>query len=174
MKRKKQTNFIINFLMFAFAFLFLFLAGRYMYIQVTGEVQDVSLTEWADAKRETSIPIKAERGIVYDKSGMLLAYNQPAYRLYAILDAEYSSNKPSPLHVVDPEDVAKKLSPHLAIDEKEIIQIIKNGQKAGRFQVEFGKAGKNLTQIGRASCRERVYISVSGVRVKKKITRHDD
>src|SRR5690625_254373 len=146
MKRKKQTNFIINFLMFAFAFLFLFLAGRYMYIQVTGEVQDVSLTEWADAKRETSIPIKAERGIVYDKSGMLLAYNQPAYRLYAILDAEYSSNKPSPLHVVDPEDVAKRLSPHLAIDEKEIIQIIKNGQKAGRFQVEFGMAGKNLTQ----------------------------
>src|SRR5699024_2756579 len=124
MKRKKQTNFIIYLLMATFAISFLFLAGRYMYIQVTGEVQDVSLTEWANAKRETSIPLKAERGIVYDKSGMLLAYNQPAYRLYAILDADYSFNKDKPLHVVDPKDVAEKLAPHLEMDEKEIIQII--------------------------------------------------
>src|SRR5699024_1960882 len=76
----------------------------------------------------------------------LLAYNQPAYRLYAILDADYSFNKDKPLHVVDPKDVAEKLAPHLEMDEKEIIQIIEKGQKENKFQVEFGQAGKNLSQ----------------------------
>lgn len=132
--------------MIIFLLLFLFISGRFIYIQVTGEVQDVSLTDWANEKRETSIPLKAERGKIYDRSGMTLAYNRPTYRIYAIVDPEYSKNYKEPIHVVDPEETAEKLAPLLGMDKKEILDRLQKGIDEGRFQVEFGKKGKYLPQ----------------------------
>jgi len=126
--------------------LFLVISGRFIYIQATGVVNDVSLTDWANDKRETSIPLRAERGNIYDQNGMILAYNRPAYRLYAILDSAHSKNQKEPKHVVDADETANKLAPILDMDVQEIKTIIENGMDEGRFQVEFGQAGNNLTQ----------------------------
>src|SRR5690625_6492957 len=77
---------------------------------------------------------------------MTLAYNRPTYRVYAILDPEYSINKAEPMHVTDPEKTAEHLDPLLDIEQTEIIEKIKDGQKNERFQVEFGNEGKDLSQ----------------------------
>lgn len=126
--------------------LFLIISGRFVYIQATGEVNEVSLTDWAKDKRETSIVLQAERGKIYDENGMTLAYNRPAYRLYAILDPEYSKNQKEPKHVVDPENTAELLAPFLDMNQKEIQKVIEQGITDDKFQVEFGQEGKNLSQ----------------------------
>lgn len=146
MKKNKSTNIVASLLMIFFMFLFLIVSGRYIYIQATGVVSDVSLTEWAKDKRETSVVLPAERGEIYDHSGMTLAYNRPAYRIYAILDPEYSTNQKEPKHVVDPQKTAEKLAPFLDLEETEIQEKIEKGIEEERFQVEFGKTGKNLSQ----------------------------
>lgn len=132
--------------MIFFLAIFLVISGRFIYIQATGEVSDVSLIEFANEKRETSFVLPAERGKIYDRTGMTLAYNRPTYRIYAIIDPEYSENFEEPLHVVDPEKTAKQLAPLLDMDEKDIVSTIQTGIDEGRFQVEFGKEGKNLSQ----------------------------
>src|SRR5699024_10392861 len=146
MKKNKKTNFAASILMIIFMGLFLVVSGRFIYIQATGEVSDVSLTDWANEKREASVALRAERGKIYDHNGMTLAYNRPAYRVYAILDPEYSVHQKEPKHVVDPKMTAEKLAPFLHEEAKEIEEILQEGIEEERFQVEFGKAGKNLSQ----------------------------
>lgn len=144
--KNKKTNFVASFLMIIFMCLFLIVSGRFIYIQATGEVSDVSLTDWAKDKRETTLILQAERGKIYDKNGMNLAYNRPAYRIYAVLDPEYSKNQKEPKHVVDPKKTAESLAPFLDMEEKDVQKVIEQGMKDDKFQVEFGKNGKNLSQ----------------------------
>lgn len=139
-------NKMIKSIMVIFLFLFLLITGRFLYIQAAGEVADVSLEQWAKEVRETGMILQAERGNIYDEGGQLLAYNRPTYRLYAILDPEISENSTTPHHVVDVKETAKSLASFIDLEEEEIAKIIKDGQKDDRWQVEFGKEGKNLSK----------------------------
>src|SRR5699024_3170029 len=111
----------------------LVVSGRFIYIQVTGKSDGVALNEYADSKRETSITLNAERGQIYDREGMSLAYNRPTYRAYAILDESYSENQPENKHISD-------------VEKKESQDKLEEGKKEDRFQVEFGTKGRNLSQ----------------------------
>lgn len=146
MKKNKQMNQTAASLMLIFFFVFLVIGGRFIYIQATGKANNVSLTEWANEKRDTTITLPASRGKIYDHSGMTLAYNRPMYRVYAILNPEYSKNRATPQHVEDPEMTAEKLARYLNMEKKEIQHLLENGIKEERFQVEFGKKGKNLSK----------------------------
>src|SRR5699024_10539557 len=44
------------------------------------------------------------------------------------------------------QETATKLAPLLEMEQAEIETILKEGQKAERWQVEFGKQGKNLSK----------------------------
>lgn len=127
---------------------FLIVTGRFIYIQASGEVANVSLAEWAKEKRTTTYFLNSERGKIFDKNGMTLAYNRLTYRLYAIIDEAYTINSKDPKHVVDPQKTAELLAPILDVEEEFILERIENGLKADpkRFQVEFGNAGKELSQ----------------------------
>ncbi|HLR43446.1 MAG TPA: penicillin-binding protein [Pseudogracilibacillus sp.] len=145
MKKNRVTNRIASIGMLLFLAIFLIIIGRFSYIQVTGEAHDVSLQKWAEDKREFTIPLEAERGIIYDKNGMVLAQNRPTHRIFAVLDEEEKTRNNEPLHVVDTAKTAKELAGILDIDEKEIKSTLDKGKKEGRFQVEFGKKGKKLS-----------------------------
>src|SRR5690625_4710478 len=146
MKKNKNTNKMAITLMFIFLTVFLIISGRFIYIQASGQANDVSLTEWATKKRETKITLNAERGKIFDHNGMILAYNRPTYRIYAILNPEYSKNQKEPQHVEDPVITAAKLAPFLQMEQKDIVSILEDGIKKEKFQVEFGLPGKNLSQ----------------------------
>src|SRR5690606_37340397 len=88
----------------------------------------------------------AERGKIFDRNGMTLAYDRPSYRLYAIVDESYSENAEEPLHVVDPKETAEKLAPLLDADASDIQERLEKGIEEGRFQVELGNIGKNLSK----------------------------
>ncbi|MFD1849149.1 penicillin-binding protein [Oceanobacillus bengalensis] len=146
MRRNKTTHLMSGILIIVFSLVFVVLAGRFMYIQATAEIQGVSLNEFAEQKRTASYTIDAERGKIFDNNGMTLAYDMPVYRLYAILNEEYTVDPDNPKHVVDPVKTAETLAPILEMESSEILSSIQNGIEDNRFQVEFGNAGKNLSQ----------------------------
>ncbi|SEB17274.1 penicillin-binding protein 2B [Thalassobacillus cyri] len=146
MMKSKNTQRMAKVWMLFFSLLFMLLAGRFLYIQTTGEVQGIDLNEWADKKRSSSYQLDATRGRILDQNGMTLAYDRPTYRLYAIVDEAYSTNLEEPKHVTDPEKTAEMLAPLLDMKASEIETRIESGIENNRFQVEFGSAGKDLSQ----------------------------
>src|SRR5690625_47669 len=110
MGKKANSKKMIIFFFIVFAVVFVAVTGRFLYIQAKGEVNNVSLKEWAKDKREVSYPLKAERGKIYDDTGVMLAYDRPVFRIYAVIDPAHSKNKQDNLHVEDPESTAKERS----------------------------------------------------------------
>lgn len=133
-------------LIIVFTGIFLITAGRFLYIQATGEINDISLEEWAEKKRTSTYPLNAERGKIFDKNGMTLAYDRPTFTMYAIVKEEYSDNLEEPKHVTDPQETADKLAPLLDVEESFILERLEKGIENDRFQVEFGKEGRELSQ----------------------------
>ncbi|SET30265.1 penicillin-binding protein 2B [Oceanobacillus limi] len=146
MKKNQTTHFMTGIFIIFFVAIFLILTGRFIYIQASGEVQNVSLEEWAIEKRTSSYTLESERGKIFDNNGMTLAYDMPTYRMYAIVDPAFSENLESPKHVDDPVSAANKLAPLLDVDEKYILDQINKGIDTQRTQVEFGNAGRALSQ----------------------------
>lgn len=129
-----------------FIVIFVVLSGRFIYIQATGEVNNISLEEWAEEKRTASYSMPAERGMILDKNGMILAYDRPTYRVYAVMDEAYSEDPDNPRHVVNIEETAQTLAPFLDTEAAAIENSLRHGAENERFQVEFGSAGRHLTQ----------------------------
>lgn len=137
---------MINVLTAIFVLVFLVLAGRFLYIQATGEVQGVNLDEWADSRRTNSYTIPADRGTIYDRNKMELAQNRATYSLYAIVDEAYTNDPESPKHVVNIEETAQALASILEVDASELVTIMEDGVDENKFQVEFGSVGSQLNQ----------------------------
>lgn len=148
-----------------FAAIFLILTGRFIYIQATGEVNDVSLKELAKEKRTSSHALSAERGKIFDDNGMTLAYDRPTYQLYAVVTEETNQLE----HVDDPEETAKQLAPILDIDESDISSKLEAGIKNKKYQVEFGKKGRNLSQKQKDKIEE---LELPGVNFDKESMRY--
>ena len=140
----RYNNKIINvFIVFAL-FCFILLIGRTLYLSLSTEVDGVNLKEFADSRSVVSKTITAKRGNIYDKSGEALAINVSSYTLIAYLDESRSEGEDELYHVKDKETTAKKLSKVIKMKEKDIYNIL---NQEGLYQVEFGSAGKNLTEL---------------------------
>lgn len=146
MRKNKTTHMMAGVFIILFAAVFLVLTGRFIYIQATGEVNNISLEEWAEQKRTSSYSIRAERGKIYDKNGMVLAYDRPTYRVYAVIDETYTDDPDKPRHVEDPEETSKKLATIMDVEPGVLVEAFQSGMDKERFQVEFGNPGKHLTQ----------------------------
>lgn len=154
MRKNQTTHMMAGIFIIIFSLLFLILTGRFVYIQATGEVNNISLEEWAEQKRTSSYSIGSERGKIYDKNGMILAYDRPTFRVFAILDETYSENSEEDKHVVDPGETAEQLANFLDLEASDIESTLNNGIAAERFQVEFGKPGRQLTQSEKEAIEE--------------------
>src|SRR5690625_7565635 len=88
--KNKKTHVMAGILMAAFVGAFLIIIGRFLYIQVSGEVNGVSLAEWAKQKRTATYYLESERGEILDDQGMVRAYARGASRVCAILSESCS------------------------------------------------------------------------------------
>lgn len=143
--KKKQRN--INFgaagLFILFSLLFFVLAFRFISIQVTGEAAGQPLAAKAESLYNREKILEARRGTIYDRNGEAIAEDIHSYKLVAILSEKATANPKEPKHVTDPANTAKKLAEVINLDESEIYkQLTKGGDP---YQVEFGKAGRDLT-----------------------------
>ncbi|MBM7692368.1 penicillin-binding protein 2B [Peribacillus deserti] len=140
----KQKNISTGavFLFFIFGLLFFVLAGRFLFIQVTGEAGGTALSRKLETKYLRQDILEARRGSIVDRNGEAIAEDTVSYKLTAILDRSVTSSLKNPKHVVDPKKTAEKLSKYIEMDEDEIFKLL---NKKGVFQVEFGTAGKDIT-----------------------------
>ncbi|HLS20146.1 MAG TPA: penicillin-binding transpeptidase domain-containing protein [Bacillota bacterium] len=145
MEKSKTTQFMTAVLIVSFVCIFVGLSGRFLYIQATGTVDNVSLKEWAEEKRASRYELAASRGAIYDKEGITLAYDRRTYRLYAVIDEKQTVHKDNPRHVEDVDHTAEVLAQHIDADESYIRERLLNGIEKNLTQVEFGLAGKELT-----------------------------
>ncbi|MEH6944829.1 penicillin-binding protein [Bacillus sp. JJ722] len=125
-----------------FVLLFFVVAGRFIYIQVTGQVDGEVLATKAQEKTLKQTGIESSRGSITDRNGSVLAEDTSSYTLIAILDSNMTIDEDNPQHVVDPEKTAKQLAKYIDMDEEKILKQLK---KKDAFQVEFGAAGRGLS-----------------------------
>jgi penicillin-binding protein 2B len=144
---KKQPNMNVGaaILFVIFGLLFFVLVVRYFSIQITGEVAGQQLAAKAQQKYSREGVLPSTRGIIFDRNGEVVAEDTTSYTLIAILDKKMTTDPKKPKHVVNPEKTAQELSKIIKMDESEIYEILTKGIKKGRFQVEFGKAGKDIS-----------------------------
>lgn len=166
MKKNRTTHRMAKLYMLGFMLVFTIIFGRFAYIQATGEIEGVSLQDWADQKRTSSYTIEADRGKILDRNGMTLAYDRPTYSVYAIVDEEYSKDSKEPLHVEDPKKTAEQLAPILGLEESYVYDRL---NKDGPFQVEFGANGRYLSQETREDIEE---LDLPGIRFKQEAKRY--
>ncbi|GAA0460573.1 penicillin-binding protein [Alkalibacillus silvisoli] len=146
MRKVNQNGVMLLIVVVIFSIFFLTIIGRFMYIQVTGEVQSVDLIAYSENMRETQTNLPAERGKIYDRSGMVLADNRPVYNMYAILDETYTGNSSTSLHVEDINYTAEQLASVLDEDQSEIEERLAHGVEEDRYQIEFGSTGQSIPE----------------------------
>ncbi|WP_100330821.1 penicillin-binding protein [Bacillus xiapuensis] len=136
MKRGAAILFVI------FALLFFVLFIRFLFIQVTGKADGHSLKNEALHKYLKTDVLEAKRGAIYDRHGTVIAEDTTSFTMAAILDPSMTTNPKKPKHVTNPEKTAKVLAKYIDMEEDEILVKLR---KKGAFQVEFGKAGRDLS-----------------------------
>ncbi|PLR97383.1 penicillin-binding protein [Bacillus sp. T33-2] len=142
---KKQPNMNAGaaILFLIFSLLFFILIFRFVTIQVTGEAHGQALAARAQKLHSDQKVIESKRGTIFDRKGEVIAEDTAAFTLVAILDKKMTTNPKKPRHVTDPEYTAGKLAQYIDMPESEIYSRL---TKKGPFQVEFGKAGRDISQ----------------------------
>ena len=129
-----------------FLILILILFGRYCYLALSPTVNGRNMQVFAANRNTVSKVLTAKRGTIYDVSGNVLAQNVTSYTLIAYLD-ESRSTKNQINHVKDVDATAKALAPVLETDEESLRKMLQKGKDDGKYQIEFGSVGKNLTEL---------------------------
>ena len=143
MLKQKNMKYGAAGLFFFFSLLFFVLIVRFLYIQITGVAGGEVLAAKIEKKYEKEQVIEAKRGSILDTNGEVIAEDTSSYTMRAVLSSSVTSNKNKPEHVVDPAETAKQLAKYIDMKESDIYERL---IKKGAFQVEFGKAGRDLTQ----------------------------
>ncbi|WP_147531925.1 penicillin-binding protein [Bacillus marasmi] len=125
-----------------FCLLFFVLLFHYITIQVSGEAKGESLAAKAQQKYTKERVIEASRGTIYDRNEEAIAKDTTSYTVVAILDPNMTNDPKKPKHVVDKKMTAEKLAKILPISKSDILEAL---SKKGRFQVEFGTAGRDIS-----------------------------
>lgn len=139
MRKQPNMNFGAALLFILFCLLFFVLIFRFLSIQLTGEAAGQPLAAKAQQKYYKEGVLEAKRGTIYDRNGEIIAEDTSSYTLIAIL-----SESMKPNYVSDKEKTAKELAKYIDLPESEIYRILSKKTKNGPFQVEFGRAGRDI------------------------------
>jgi penicillin-binding protein 2B len=140
-KKQPYMNLGAAGLFILFGLLFFVLIIRYFSIQITGEVGGQPMIAKAQQKYTREGVITASRGVIYDRNGEVVAEDTASFKLVAILDKRMSKNSKKPLHVVNSKKTAQELAKYIKMSEEDIYSRL---TKKGQFQIEFGKAGRDI------------------------------
>lgn len=125
--------------------LFFLLLGRFVFIQVTGTADGQVLSARAESKYNREQLIQANRGKIVDRNGEVIVEDTLSYKMIAVISPKATNNSNTPRHVIDPEKTAQVLSKYIDMSEQEIINLLNKNIKDGKYQVEFGKSGRDIS-----------------------------
>ncbi len=132
------------FLVFLFAIIILF--ARYCYLSLSPSINGRNMKVFAANRNTVSKVLKAKRGTIYDSEENILAHNVTSYTLIAYLD-ENRSTSTKINHVKDIDATAKALAQVLDGNEEDIKNRLQKGKDSGKYQIELGTIGKNITEM---------------------------
>ena len=168
MKDKKlNTNRLrINKLLYLFVFLLFSSIIVFLFYRSLAEykVGDVTISEFIKNRNIVEDKIMPTRGTIYDNKGNVLAQEVSSYTLIAYL-SETRSTEDNIRHVVDKEKTAKALSKKIDMSYEKILAILNKDA----YQVEFGTAGKNLSQLEMEAIDE---LNLTGIGFSKSTKRY--
>ena len=145
MKDKKiNTNkLMINKLWYLFVFFLFLIIAVFLFYRCLFDykVGSITISEFIKNRNISEEIIMPNRGNIYDIKGNVLAQDVSSYTLIAFLSKTRSTEKVI-RHVVDKEKTAKELSKKIDMSYEKILTILNKDA----YQVEFGLAGKNLSQ----------------------------
>lgn len=125
--------------------LFFLLFGRILFIQVTGQAEGKVMASLAESKYARESVLKADRGTIVDRNGELIASDTLSYRLIAVLSEGASNGSKKPLHITDIEKTAEVLAKYIPLEKGAIVSRLTDAKKGDKYQVEFGKAGRDIS-----------------------------
>ena len=120
------------------AFLFIAIIIKLSFVSLSSEVDGINLHNLASNRNTKTETIYAKRGNIYDNEGEVLASVVNSYKIIAYLDPKREKD-----YVVDKDATAKMLNEYLGIPYDEAMERL---NKEGRYQVEFGTKGNNITE----------------------------
>lgn len=123
----KTTHIRINLLLIFFIICFILIIGKVFYIQVFNYNK---ISEKASSLWSRNLPIAPDRGVIYDRNGMVLASNITTSSLVVI-----------PNQIKDKEDVALKLSEILNCPYEDMLEHVSKKSSIERIHPE----GRRLT-----------------------------
>ena len=146
MVNKKTTKKVWNapkyFLNVVF-FTFIIISLQLIYITMFPTIYGINMDDFASARNSYSTKLYAKRGTIFDNDGNTLALNVSSYTVIAYLSESRTGKSKTPLHVVDKELTAKKLSPILNMSEEYILSLLNRDS----YQVELGPGGRGITEL---------------------------
>lgn len=108
---------------------------RMAYIALSPNVDGINIQEFASRRNTTKKILRANRGVIYDASGDVLARNVTSYTVVAILSSSRSDR------IQNVEETATKLSPVLNMDKTRLVKLLSQNL----YQVELGPEGRGIT-----------------------------
>ncbi|MTD37630.1 cell division protein FtsI [Erwinia sp. CPCC 100877] len=147
MNNRKKVGIILFATSIGLFFLFAF---RLTYIVAVGKVAGTSLSEKTAALYKGSSVVKAKRGAILDRNGLVIAEDATSYSIYAILSKTYlgEDNKKLYAQQKDFPVLAQILEDNTELSKEEALTYLNKGVHEDgtvQFQVEFGNKGKNIT-----------------------------
>ena len=108
---------------------------RMAYIALSPNVDGINIQEFASRRNTTKKILRANRGVICDASGDVLARNVTSYTVVAILSSSRSDR------IQNVEEAATKLSPVLNMDKTRLVKLLSQNL----YQVELGPEGRGIT-----------------------------
>jgi penicillin-binding protein 2B len=139
--KNKNINKGAAFFTIFFGSLFFLLFLRFLFIQITGEIDGHQLPVMAEQKYSKSKIIEAHRGSILDRNGIAIAQDTPAYTVIAVLDDNQTKDIKKPKHVVNPNDTATKLAPLINMSVDSVYRLLTRDS----YQVELGPGGRGIS-----------------------------
>ncbi len=149
-KQRRKTWKFPQIIFFVFFVLIFILFVRYIYLALSPTVNGINLKEFASNRNTVSRVLTAKRGTIFDATGNILAQNVTSYTLIAYLDPERKEGN----YVKNIESTAKALAVALEGDEADIKKRLEEGKEDGKYQVELGNIGKNITELKKSEIEE--------------------
>ena len=125
--------------------LFFLLLSRFVFIQYTGTAEGQVLSTKAENKYNREQILQASRGKIIDRNGEVIAQDTLSYKMIAVISPSATGNSSIQRHVSDTAKTAKVLSEYINMPEQEIKDLLDKNIKAEKYQVEFGKAGRDIS-----------------------------
>ena len=151
-----------------FLVIIIIIFSRYCFIALSPSINGRNIQTFASNRNTVSKVLKANRGTIYDNSGNILANNVTSYTLIAYLDKSRST-KTQINHVKDIDKTAEALAPILGTDAENLRQIMQKGKDQGKYQVEFGTVGRNLSELKKAEIKK---LNLPGIDLEESYSRY--